>query len=36
LAARMRLASRPKWRMRTKPSGTTWRRKRGTPRHGAP
>jgi len=27
-AARRRLASRPKWRMRTKPSGTMWSRKR--------
>src|SRR5947199_8168780 len=27
-AARRRLASRPKWRMRTNPSGTMWSRKR--------
>ncbi len=28
LAARLRLASSPKWRMRMNPEGTTWSRKR--------
>src|SRR5262245_35580812 len=28
LSWRVRVATRPKWRMRTKPGGTTWRRKR--------